>query len=138
MISPNANGGSLALAMIHKGYAFRGGTVSPLAYTAPLGRDQPKTQAMTVDCGVGVELEAQKSIRRNQASVAMRLCTGMSHTEFAFLARPRATSLAVDSLYLLRVGFLAFMVVDCVANGAARMNGKGLSHPNAQRREIAS
>jgi hypothetical protein len=62
----------------------------------------------------------------------MRPVYGESRAEFAFLAPPRATSLAVDSLYLLRVGFVAFMVVDCVANGAARMNGKGLSHPNAR------
>ena len=41
------------------------------------------------------------SIRCNQASVTMRLCPGVSRAEFAFLARPRATSRALDSLYFV-------------------------------------
>jgi hypothetical protein len=36
----------------------------------------------------------------------MRLCAGLSCTEFALLARPRATSRATDSLYLFESGFL--------------------------------
>ena len=38
--------------------------------------------------------------RGDQASVTMRLCTGLSRAEFALLARPRTTSRATDRLYL--------------------------------------
>ena len=40
------------------------------------------------------------SILSNQASVTVRLFTGVSRGEFAFLARPCATSRALDSLHL--------------------------------------
>jgi hypothetical protein len=49
---------------------------------------------------------ARLLILRDQASVTMRLCAGLSCTEFALLARPRATSRATDSLYLFKSGFL--------------------------------
>src|ERR1039458_8277015 len=42
----------------------------------------------------------QHSIRCNQTSVTMRLGTGLSRTEFAFLTRPRAASRATDGPHL--------------------------------------
>jgi hypothetical protein len=49
---------------------------------------------------------ARLLILRDQASVTMRLCAGLSRAEFALLARPRATSRATDSLYLFESGLL--------------------------------
>ena len=51
-------------------------------------------------CGHWPIFRRRHSIRRNQASVTVRLCTGLSCAEFASLARSRATSRATDSLYL--------------------------------------
>ena len=67
------------------------------------------------------ELEAQNSIHRNQASVAMRLGTGMSRTEFAFLARSRATSRARDSLYLFESWLLGLHDCQFMASRTIRM-----------------
>lgn len=66
-------------------------------------------------------LNTQQSIRCNQASVTMRLGTGLSRAEFALLARSRATSGATDSLNLFESRLLALHGRDDAANRRRRM-----------------
>src|SRR6266436_3863167 len=58
---------------------------------------------------------AVTSISGDQASVTMRLCTGLPRAKFALLARPRTKSWTTDTLYLFEKRLLGLHSCDDAA-----------------------
>jgi hypothetical protein len=109
MISPNAKGGSLALDMIHEGYAFRA-EPSARQRTQPSGPRPSKAASHDSGSWYGVELEAQE-LNSPKPIVDPDAVLCEARGEFALLVRSRATVGQRTDCTCLRLGFLAFTVV---------------------------
>src|ERR1700722_136796 len=110
MISPNAKGGSLALDMIHEGYACRA-EPSARQRTQPLGPRPSKAASHDSESWYGVKLEAQTQFpaaNRRSRCGSVRGCPVVSSH---FLPGPAPHVGQRTACTCLRLGFLAFTVV---------------------------
>jgi hypothetical protein len=109
MISPNAKGGSLALAMIHEGYTFRAETVSPLAYTGAATIQSRKPRHWIVVGALSLRRRTQSpAANRRSRCGSVRGCPVVS-SHFSPGPAPHVGQRTACTC--LRLGFLAFTVV---------------------------